>query len=140
MRLSSVLLIRYLGKSLRVSTITICTSQYYFHREYWKIRDSILESELLVLRILNFDLDVDMPHFYIMRYLRDTLLPVKKKFNNTYDFERFAHSLIEYCMRIANDSFLDRFYTKYSGREIAFCEDFQVSSKSIEGISICLIV
>ncbi|XP_075723656.1 cyclin Q [Rhipicephalus microplus] len=38
--------------------------------EYWCLRDSIVQTELLMLRVLEFRLSVDHPHRYLLHYLR----------------------------------------------------------------------
>ncbi|UXI14868.1 hypothetical protein NH340_JMT00811 [Sarcoptes scabiei] len=37
---------------------------------YWKIRDTITHFELILLRILDFDLVLDLPHKYLIFYLK----------------------------------------------------------------------
>ncbi|OTF71328.1 hypothetical protein BLA29_005715 [Euroglyphus maynei] len=38
--------------------------------DYWKLRDSVTYFELLMLRILRFDLIIDLPHKYLIFYLK----------------------------------------------------------------------
>ncbi|KAL1447624.1 hypothetical protein MTO96_028435 [Rhipicephalus appendiculatus] len=38
--------------------------------EYWCLRDSIVQCELLMLRVLQFRVSVDHPHRYLLHYLR----------------------------------------------------------------------
>lgn len=38
--------------------------------DYWKLRDSVTYFELLMLRILRFDLIIDSPHKYLIFYLK----------------------------------------------------------------------
>ncbi|XP_031561533.1 cyclin-Q-like [Actinia tenebrosa] len=37
---------------------------------YWELRDSIVNCELLVLRVLAFKVDTDKPHKYLLHYLK----------------------------------------------------------------------
>ncbi|XP_023221303.1 cyclin-Q-like isoform X1 [Centruroides sculpturatus] len=41
--------------------------------EYWNLRDSIVNCELLMLRILRFKVSVNHPHRYLLHYLRSVM-------------------------------------------------------------------
>lgn len=38
--------------------------------EYWTIRDSILQMELLIIRMLNFSTAITHPHKYLLHYMK----------------------------------------------------------------------
>lgn len=38
--------------------------------EYWSIRDAIVQAELCITRMLKYDLGVELPHKYLMYYLK----------------------------------------------------------------------
>lgn len=38
--------------------------------EYWSMRDAIVQAELLITRMLNFDLTVVHPHKYMLHYMK----------------------------------------------------------------------
>jgi hypothetical protein len=45
-------------------------SQFCSAREYWPLKDDLVRHEQILLRVLNFDLDVVHPHHFILHYLR----------------------------------------------------------------------
>ncbi|KAL5285208.1 FAM58A family protein [Megaselia abdita] len=38
--------------------------------EYWSIRDAIVQAELLITRMLKYDLSIELPHKYLLYYLK----------------------------------------------------------------------
>lgn len=64
-------------------------------RNYWKLRDSVVQFELLVLRILEFNLTIELPHKFLIFYL--------KSLNDFLDDELIIEELFRLSWSLLND-------------------------------------
>ncbi len=59
--------------SVPAPTSTVLSSKpnpLLFHRDYWPAKDELVRYEQIVLRVLNFDLEVNLPHHWVLHFVR----------------------------------------------------------------------
>eukprot|EP00118_Oscarella_pearsei_P016947 m.165955 g.165955 ORF g.165955 m.165955 type:complete len:227 (+) comp38904_c0_seq3:182-862(+) len=79
---------------------------------YWKLRDSLVTCEFVVLRALRFQVEVDCPHQYLLHYLKlasDWLSPQVWE----------SHPLPLLCWTLLNDSCHTLLCLHFTGEEVA---------------------
>jgi len=80
--------------------------------EYWSLRDGIVQAELLVLRMLSFNLDVVHPHKFMLHYLKsleDWIGP--EQWNTT--------PIVRLCWSMLQDIHHDSVILNYKAQHIA---------------------
>jgi len=63
--------------------------------EYWNMRDAIVQAELLIMRILKFEVSIVHPHKYMLHYLRSMEGWIGKEQCNTIPVARTAASFLQ---------------------------------------------
>jgi hypothetical protein len=52
------------------TALTSTPNPLLFHRDYWPAKDELIRYEQIVLRVLNFDLEVIHPHNWVLHFVR----------------------------------------------------------------------
>ncbi|XP_053206239.1 cyclin-Q-like [Panonychus citri] len=83
-----------------------------FDNYYWNLRESLVQLELLLLRVLKFDVNNQLAHQYLVHYLRSLTEWIGKDYTTTI-------SLAQTCWSLLNDYYMDPKCINYSGQQIA---------------------
>ena len=83
-----------------------------FDNYYWNLRESLVRLELLMLRVLKFDVNNQLAHRYLVHYLRSITEWMNKDYITTISFAQT-------CWSILNDYYMNPKCINHSAQQIA---------------------
>lgn len=77
--------------------------------DYWNLRDSVITCELLLLRILGFDFQVDLPFTILLTWVNGILVDLKRRecFRDDLEWREFGKQFLQDSSFYANQWFLE---------------------------------
>lgn len=84
--------------------------------EYWRLKESLITAELMLLRILRFETHIFLPHPYALMILHQLDQDKQKARENSWTLSQYRH-LLETTLAVISDSYLSEFLVTLPTRD-----------------------